>query len=175
GLDVWSKIECHANPTTAPFASQSDRNVGGSNVVTGGTGTGGTTTSNPDDRLEGVHPDLVCLVNAAHRYSSIPFQVTSGHRESSSTAGDSRHLYGLAVDAHPIINGVVDNSHGSGMRDGNAPPNANYRAINAAFTRARQDCNNVQFQWGGSSPTFMGGRYYDSMHFQLPRNQYPNR
>lgn len=174
GLADWTKIQCVNNPITAPFDPAEDRGVGDLDGIVGGRGdTPGVT--NPNDNLQGVHPDLVCLVNAAHGYSTVPFVVTSGFRESSSTATDSRHLYGLAVDAHPVIDGVVDVSHGSGMRDGNAAPNANYQAINAAFVRARQDCNNVQFQWGGSSPTFMGGRYYDSMHFQLLRSQYPNR
>lgn len=168
GLAEWTYISCIRNPTTMPFIRTEDRGIDGVTVQPGSTSVGAV---NPNDNLAGVNDDLVRLVNAAHQCSAIQFVVSSGFRTSSATASDSRHLYGMAVDVHPIINGTsVANCSDGGCR---AAPNANYRAINDAFLCASQRTG-IPFEWGGSSPTFMQGRYYDAEHFQLPRANYPN-
>lgn len=166
GLAEWTYISCIRNPTTAPFIRAEDRGVGSIAVGPNTTSVGAL---NPRDNLSRVHPDLVRLVNAAHQCSTIPFQVTSGFRTVSQTAPNSRHLVGMAVDAHPIINGAVSRVGGS-----RTVPNAGYRAINAAFQCARERTG-IPFEWGGGSPTFMQNMFYDAMHFQLPRANYPNR
>ena len=165
GLAIWTDISCVGNPTSAAFPDAPGAPTPRPRVT--GTGTPVAPT-NRNDNLAGVHPDLVRLVNAAHACSAIQFQVTSGFRQRSSTATDSRHIQGMAVDAHPIIRSIVSYTGGSC-----APPNANYRAINDAFACGSRQTG-IPYQWGGSSPTFMQNRCYDSMHFQLPRSVYPN-
>jgi peptidoglycan L-alanyl-D-glutamate endopeptidase CwlK len=68
-------------------------------------------------RLEGVHPDLVKVVQLAIRKSDLDFAVLEGRRtvdrqrqlfgQGATKTMNSRHLTGHAVDLAPVINGDV--------------------------------------------------------------------
>lgn len=121
-------------------------------------------------RLNGVHPDLIKIVNRAIQISPIDFGVTEGVRsvarqkellaEGKSTTMNSRHIPGKdgtskAVDVVAYINGQVNWDF------------ENYRKIAAAFKAAARDLK-LEIEWGGDWKTFK-----DGPHFQLPYKTYP--
>ena len=116
-------------------------------------------------RLEGVHPDLVRVVERAS-LGKVRFLVTEGTRtmerqaqlarEGRSQTMRSRHLTGHAVDL-----AVLDDE---GKARWDAPA---YRTL-AAEVKAAAAVEGVQIEWGGDWRSF-----FDGPHFQLPWASYP--
>jgi peptidoglycan L-alanyl-D-glutamate endopeptidase CwlK len=116
-------------------------------------------------RLEGVHPDLVRVVERA-ALGRVRFIVTEGvrtmerqaqlAREGRSQTMRSRHLTGHAVDL-----AVLDDD---GKARWDAPA---YRAL-AAEMKAAAAAEGVPVEWGGDWRSF-----FDGPHFQLPWTSHP--
>jgi peptidoglycan L-alanyl-D-glutamate endopeptidase CwlK len=116
-------------------------------------------------RLEGVHPDLVRVVERASM-GRVRFIVTEGlrtmerqaqlAREGRSQTMRSRHLTGHAVDL------AVLDDHGKARWDATA-----YRTL-AAEMKAAAATEGVPVEWGGDWRSF-----FDGPHFQLPWASYP--
>lgn len=116
-------------------------------------------------RLEGVHPDLVSVVNRAARFTTLDFKVTEGVRsierqrklvdEGASRTMKSRHLTGHAVDVAAMIDGVV---HWDWPL---------YARLADVF-KEQAAILDVRIEWGGDWRSFK-----DGPHFQLPRAAYP--
>ena len=110
-------------------------------------------------RMQGVHPDLVAVVNRAIEITPIDFGVSEGLRteerqkkllaEGKSRTMKSRHLIGEAVDVYAWVDGGVswDVKY--------------YHKIADAMKEAAEDLN-VQITWGGDWRTF-----FDGPHFQV--------
>lgn len=118
------------------------------------------------EKLKGVHPDLVKVVQRAIQLSEIDFTVIEGLRTlerqkqlvaaKASKTMKSRHLDGHAVDLAGIVDGqVVINWHC-------APIIA--KAMKAAAAELK-----VPLEWGGEWASFP-----DGPHFQLPWHEYPS-
>lgn len=115
--------------------------------------------------IEGVHTDLVRVVERAIEISEVDFAVIEGLRtperqeelvsQGKSTTLHSRHLTGHAVDLAAIVNGMTS----WGFRY--------YRQIASAMKTAASELD-IEIEWGGDWPTFR-----DGPHFQLSREQYP--
>jgi peptidoglycan L-alanyl-D-glutamate endopeptidase CwlK len=122
-------------------------------------------TARDRKRLEGVHPDLVRVVERAS-LGKVRFIVTEGlrtmerqaqlAREGRSQTMRSRHLTGHAVDL-----AVLDDD---GKARWDAPA---YRAL-AAEMKAAAAVEGVHVEWGGDWRSF-----FDGPHFQLPWASYP--
>lgn len=116
-------------------------------------------------RLNGVHPDLVKVVNRAIEISKIDFCVTEGVRtvkrqkelvsSGASQTMKSRHLTGHAVDLAAIV--------GGGIR-WDWPL---YAKIAWAMKAAAKELG-IPLEWGGDWKKFK-----DGPHFQLPWKNYP--
>lgn len=116
-------------------------------------------------RMQGVHPDLVRVVERAIEISDIDFTVLEGLRtrerqEALVKAGASktlrsRHLTGHAVDLAALVDGVI-----------NWEPEV-YANIAQAMKAAASELD-VPVQWGGDWKTFK-----DYVHWQLPHDKYP--
>lgn len=116
-------------------------------------------------RLEGVHPDLVAVVEAAIRLTPVDFMVTEGLRQPTRQAQlvkagasrtlNSRHLTGHAVDVAALVEGEVRWDWPL------------YGRIAEAFRRAAK-ARGVALVWGGDWP-----RLRDGPHFELDRRAYP--
>lgn len=115
-------------------------------------------------RLEGVHPDLVRVVERAIEITGVDFTVLEGLRtkarqEKLFAAGASRtmrsrHLTGHAVDLGAWVDGKVDWSW---------PP---YHEIARAMKRAAKELG-VKITWGGD------WRFKDGPHYELHWMHYP--
>ena len=115
--------------------------------------------------LEGVHPDLVKVVNRAIELTECDFTVTEGLRskerqaqllkEKKTTTSNSRHLTGHAVD----LAAWVDNTVSWEWKY--------YEQIATAFKQAAKELN-IPVEWGGDWKTLK-----DGPHFQLPHAKYP--
>jgi peptidoglycan L-alanyl-D-glutamate endopeptidase CwlK len=117
------------------------------------------------ERLAGVHPDLVRVVNRAIKVSPIDFVVLEGLRTAdrqrqlvasgASKTMNSRHLTGHAVDLGAYVAGEV-------------------RWDFPLYTRIAQavklaaSIEGVPIIWGGDWRTFK-----DGPHYELPRREYP--
>ncbi len=122
-------------------------------------------TARDRKRLEGVHPDLVRVVERA-ALGKVHFIVTEGvrtmerqaqlAREGRSQTMRSRHLTGHAVDL-----AVLDDE---GKARWDAPA---YRTL-AAEMKAAATVEGVKIEWGGDWRSF-----FDGPHFQLPWASYP--
>ena len=116
-------------------------------------------------RLKGVHPDLIAVVEAAIARSDIDFMVTEGLRTATRQAQlvkagasrtlNSRHLTGHAVDVAALVAGQVRWDWPL------------YPRIAEAFRGAAADVG-VPLIWGGDWP-----RLRDGPHFELSRKDYP--
>lgn len=116
------------------------------------------------DRLKGVHPDLVRVVELAAANCPVNFIVTEGLRTKErqetlvkggfSKTMNSRHLTGHAVDLAPVINGEVR---------WDWPP---FYQIAASMKQAA-DGLGVSIVWGGD------WTFKDGPHFELNRKDYP--
>ena len=116
-------------------------------------------------RLQGVHPDLVRVVERAITITPIDFMVTEGLRDAQRQAGlvkagasktlKSRHITGHAVDICALVNGEVRWDWPL------------YPRIAAAFKQAAQELG-IPLNWGGDWP-----RLRDGPHFELNAKVYP--
>lgn len=123
------------------------------------------------ERLEGVHPDLVAVVERAIEISKMDFFVGEGLRSlerqkklvasGASRTMNSRHLTGHAVDLHPHPY--------KGDHDQDGIPNSDdhdaYEPIVEAMKQAANELGLVMehgYDWG-----------WDSPHHELSRKTYP--
>ncbi len=116
-------------------------------------------------RLEGVHPDLVRVVERAIEITEVDFTVLEGLRTivrqkklfaaGASKTMRSRHLTGHAVDLGAYVDGRIDWSW---------PP---YHRIAAAMKQAAKELA-VPITWGGDWRKFP-----DGPHYQLQWEHYP--
>ena len=121
--------------------------------------------------LEGVHPDLVKVVNRAIELTEVDFTVIEGLRtkvrqaqllkEKKTTTSNSRHLTGHAVD---LAAWVVSEDTGKGTISWDWKY---YHQIADAMKQAAKELN-VSIQWGGDWKKFK-----DGPHFQLIWSKYP--
>ena len=121
-------------------------------------------------RLNGVHPDLVKVVERAIQITTVDFTVLEGVRDplrqkklvesGASQTMNSRHIpgadgYGKAVDLGAWVDDQVDWSWPL------------YHKIADAMKEAARQVK-VPIEWGGDWRTFK-----DGPHFQLPHGEYP--
>jgi peptidoglycan L-alanyl-D-glutamate endopeptidase CwlK len=126
---------------------------------------GYTFSARSEQRLAGVHPDLVRVVRRAITLSEVDFAVIEGLRTAdrqaellkagASTTLNSRHITGHAIDLAPFIGGEIR---------WDWPP---FHRIAAAM-KAAALLERVPIEWGGD-----WARFRDGPHFQLPRKAYP--
>ena len=117
------------------------------------------------ERLQGVHPDLVRVVELAIQLTPVDFTVLEGLRTlerqkalvaaGSSKTLNSRHLTGHAVDLGAWVDGRLDWSWPL------------YTKIAQAMKQAAQAWG-TPIEWGGDWRTFK-----DGPHWQLPWKEYP--
>ena len=117
------------------------------------------------DRLKGVHPDLVRVVELAITLTEVDFAVTEGLRtrerqaqllkEGKSRTMNSRHITGHAVDLAAWVGNTVSWDF------------KYYRKIAEAMKEAAKRLS-VPIVWGGDWTTFK-----DGPHFELNRKNYP--
>ncbi len=115
--------------------------------------------------LQGVHPDLVAVVEAALELTPVDFMVTEGLRTAARQAElvragasrtlNSRHLTGHAVDVAAWVDGQV-------RWDWPLYPRI------AEAIKAAAKGRGVRLIWGGDWP-----RLRDGPHFELDRGAYP--
>lgn len=126
-------------------------------------------------RLQGVHPDLVAIVNRAAEITVQPFIITEGLRTlerqkklvaaGASTTLRSRHLTGHAIDVAAFIDmdGTGDYTSGDNIR-WDWPL---YKTISIIIKDSAKELG-LPIEWGGDWRTFK-----DGPHFQLPWREYP--
>ena len=124
-----------------------------------------TLSQKSKDRLAGVHPDLVAVVNHAISISEVDFAVLEGVRSKSrqeqlvkagaSQTMNSRHITGHAVDLGAIVAGQVRWDWPL------------YHKIADAMKKAAAELR-IPLEWGGDWKTLK-----DGPHFQLPHKEYP--
>jgi len=117
------------------------------------------------ERLKGVHPDLVRVVERAIQLTEVDFSVLEGLRtvarqqqlvkSGASKTMRSRHITGHAVDLAAVIDGEIRWDWPL------------YAKIAKAVKQAAADVK-VPIEWGGDWRTFK-----DGPHWQLPWKQYP--
>lgn len=117
------------------------------------------------DRLAGVHPDLVKVVERAIEITEIDFAVLEGVRSKTrqeqlvkagaSQTMRSRHLTGHAVDLGAYVAGSVRWDWPL------------YHKIAVAVKQAAAELQ-IPIEWGGDWTTFK-----DGPHWQLPWKEYP--
>jgi peptidoglycan LD-endopeptidase CwlK len=117
------------------------------------------------ERLKGVHPDLVKVVERAIQLTPVDFTVLEGLRtearqrelvaRGASKTMNSRHLTGHAVDLGAFVGGQVRWDWPL------------YHRIAAAVKAAAAELE-VPIEWGGDWRSFK-----DGPHWQLPWKQYP--
>ena len=117
------------------------------------------------ERLQGVHPDLVRVVERAIELTSVDFTVLEGLRTTerqktlvaagASKTMNSRHITGHAVDLGAYVDGQVDWSWPL------------YERIAAAMKLAAKELN-IMIVWGGDWSSFR-----DGPHYELDRKAYP--
>lgn len=116
------------------------------------------------DRMKGVHPDLVAVMELAISRSPIDFTVLEGLRtlerqkllfaRGSSKTMNSRHLTGHAVDIAPLDHGQVSWDWPL------------YHRIAPVVKQAAEDLG-VPLEWGGD-----WAKFTDGPHWQLPWDDY---
>lgn len=117
------------------------------------------------DRLSGVHPDLVRVIEKAIEISDMDFTVLEGVRSiarqqqlvasGASQTMQSRHITGHAVDLAPYVGGQVRWDWPL------------YYKLSDTVKKAAAELS-VPIEWGGDWTSFK-----DGPHFQLPRKEYP--
>lgn len=115
--------------------------------------------------LEGVHPDLVAVVERAIEITEVDFTVIEGMRtlkrqkqlwrEGATRTLNSRHLTGHAVDIAAWVNGTVSWDW------------EYYYKIEDAMKQAAEELG-VDIEWGGDWRSFK-----DGPHWQLDWSKYP--
>ncbi len=125
------------------------------------------------EKLKGVHPDLVAVVNRAIKLTTQDFTVLEGLRtkerqaqlfaSKKSKTMNSRHLTGHAVDLAPWpTNGDFDSDGILNIEDWDQ-----YHPIAEAMKQAADDLG-VEIVWGGDWKSFP-----DGPHYELDRKVYP--
>lgn len=119
-----------------------------------------------EQRLEGVHPDLVRVVKRALEISPIDFAVLEGVRtverqrqlvaQGASKTMKSRHITGHAVDLAPVLDTDGDGDQEISWHW----PHYN---ILAKAVKEAAALEKVKIEWGGDWRTFK-----DGPHWQLP-------
>lgn len=122
-------------------------------------------TQRDNQRLDGVHPDLVRVIRRAAAMSDLRFTVLEGRRtmerqrqllaQRATRTLNSRHLTGHAVDIAPMIGAKISWDWPL------------YHRLAPIVKRAAADLN-VPIEWGGDWRTFK-----DGPHWQLPWAAYP--
>ena len=117
------------------------------------------------DRLKGVHPDLVNVVEHAIEITTVDFAVLEGLRTperqkvlkeaGASQTLNSRHITGHAVDLGAWVDGEVRWDWPL------------YNQIAKAMKAAAAELD-IPIEWGGD-----WSRFKDGPHWQLPRKEYP--
>ena len=117
------------------------------------------------DRLKGVHPSLIAVIEAAIRISAVDFVVTEGLRTPARQAAlvkagasrtlESRHITGHAVDLAALVEGQI-------RWDWPLYPRIAEAVKAAAFDQK------TPLVWGGDWPSLR-----DGPHFELDRRVYP--
>jgi len=124
-------------------------------------------------RLQGIHPDLRRIMDAALQAAPFPFRVTEGLRTverqkhlvaiGASTTMRSRHLTGHAVDIIPLVD--LD-------RDGTIEAEEMYHwplyHQLAPLVKTAAKGLGLVIEWGGDWKSFK-----DGPHWQLPWGAYP--
>jgi peptidoglycan L-alanyl-D-glutamate endopeptidase CwlK len=117
------------------------------------------------DRLTGVHPDLVKIIEEAIKESPLDFSITEGLRTKErqkalfdagkSQTMNSRHITGKAVDIAVIKDGEVtwDFKH--------------YQTVADHIKKIAKDMK-IDLVWGGDWQSFR-----DGPHYELHRSVYP--
>jgi peptidoglycan L-alanyl-D-glutamate endopeptidase CwlK len=115
-------------------------------------------------RLEGVHPDLVAVVELAIIMTPVDFTVIEGlrtperqrelYRAGATKTLNSRHLTGHAVDLAPLVKGQVRWDWPL------------FHQLAPAMKDAAHELG-VSLEWGGDWP-----RFPDGPHFELSRYKY---
>jgi len=118
-----------------------------------------------EQRLEGVHPNLVAVVRRALEIGPLDFTVVEGLRtearqrqlvaQGASRTMNSRHLTGHAVDIAPFVGGQIRWDWPL------------FHQLAPAMKQAAHELN-VPIVWGGDWRTFK-----DGPHFELDRRFYP--
>lgn len=118
-----------------------------------------------EERLKGVHPDLVKVVRRALEISKVDFAVLEGVRSSERQAQmvksgasqtlNSRHLTGHAIDVAPVVGNQVRWDWPL------------YYPLAEAMKAAAAELN-IPIEWGGDWRKFK-----DGPHWQLPWSKYP--
>lgn len=121
-------------------------------------------------KLQGVHPDLVRVVERAIQISTVDFMVGEGLRDletqkryvriGASKTMKSRHLTGHAVDLW-----ALNDLDGDGDLD-ISWVYKHYSPIAVAMKTAAKELN-ISIEWGVDLWN------WDAPHFQLPRKEYP--
>ena len=116
------------------------------------------------DKLKGVHPDLIKVIETAITDAPVPFVIVEGLRsldrqkqlvaKGASRTLNSRHLTGHAVDIAPLVDGEV--RWDWPLYDKLGPHIEN----TAAFL-------NIPIEWGGR-----WAKFPDGPHFELDRKTY---
>lgn len=124
-----------------------------------------TLSQRSTNRLRGVHPKLVAVVERAIKITEVDFMVTEGLRSEkrqaelvaagASKTMRSRHLTGHAVDLAALVGKEVRWDWPL------------YSKIAAAMKQAAAELK-VPIEWGGDWKTFK-----DGPHFQLPWKEFP--
>lgn len=117
------------------------------------------------ENLQGIHPDLVKVVELAIQLTKQDFTVIEGlrslsrqeelYRKGHSTTLNSRHLTGHAVDIVPWVNGSVSWDW------------KYYTEVKLAMFEAAKELD-VDIEWGGNWKKFP-----DGPHWQLTWGSYP--
>ncbi len=118
-----------------------------------------------EERLKGVHPDLVRVVRRSLELSKVDFSVSEGVRsyarqkqlfdEGKSRTMNSRHLTGHAVDLYPV------------RKAGAEWEREDFAELADAMRRASVALG-IPIEWGGDWKSFQ-----DCPHWQLPVRAYP--
>lgn len=117
------------------------------------------------DRLSGVHPDLVRVVQRAIEVSEVDFTVLEGLRDPARQktlfeAGASQTLNGRHITGHAV-------DLGAWVEDEVRWDWPLYHKIAAAMKEAAKELN-VAIVWGGD-----WSRFKDGPHYELDRRKYP--
>jgi len=117
------------------------------------------------NRLVGLHPDLIEVVELAISITEVDFTVLEGmrtlsrqrdlYKRGATTTLNSRHLTGHAVDLGALPNNEISWEW------------PHYHTINDAMKQAALELD-VDLEWGGDWKSFP-----DGPHFQLSWDKYP--
>ena len=117
------------------------------------------------DRLTGVHPDLVKVIEEAIKESPLDFSITEGLRTKErqkelfdagkSQTMNSRHITGKAVDIAVLLEGKVTWEF------------RHYQTVADHIKKVAKELG-IELVWGGDWQSFK-----DGPHFELNRSVYP--